>query len=399
MAVQEVEITAEEREKIETEYLKLLKEIESQYRPQKEVTEPPKVTYCMSIYEERMSQVKQCIQRVRSYVDHCIIVVDDSVTEESKKWLRQWGCEIFYRKWDNHFSKQRNAYLEPVKEADWVLVSDPDELHSESLLHDLKKILLEAEKQGISILGINAHDITTELDGSVTETVSDWFKQLLFKYEEGVRYVGCVHETLLPGIHGWRPANLDKRYYYEHIKNMVEIKERGARNVFCGGGGNNVKQRNPMYVEWHKIAERLDITDWPGMRDYLQKGDIDPKLKELFVKHRNDSGWDFENESRDPFLWYSTIHPEEMKGWESTPQPPSKGSPPEVMAYVEKQYLKILCRNADDAGKQAYTKAILEGQIKREELPNILKNSEEYRMKNPNSTIVATKDEGKGMPD
>jgi hypothetical protein len=376
------EPTPEELEKVRKEFARLVEEAERQWTHEyvKEFP-PPKIVYCMTFYEERMPQVKRCIEQVRPYVDRCVLVYDDTVTEESKKWLEQWNCELYYRKWDNHFSKQRNAYLEHVNEGEWVLVSDPDELFCMELLKDLHTICLEAEKRGINILGINAHDITIQLDGTITETVSDWFKQLLFKYEEGVRYVGCVHETLLPGVHGWRPANLDRRYYYEHVKSMVEIKERGARNVFCGGGGNNVKDRNPMYVELHKWADKHGIKEWPALREYIRKGNIDPELLEIIIKHRNDSGWDWENESRDFFLWLKAIHPDLLKDYESTPQPPSKGSPPEVMAYVEEQYLKILGRNADDVGKQAYTKQILEGKIKREDLPKILMGSQEYRTK------------------
>jgi len=383
----EVVISEEERKELYEAFQKHISEIEQQWaeRYGNVSPQPPKIVYCMNFYEERIGQVKECINRVRPYVDRCVLVYDDSVREGSKKWLEEQGCELHYRKWDNHFSKQRNAYLDYVNEGEWVLVSDPDELHSETLLKDLRDILYEAEKKGINILGINAHDITTELDGTVTKTVSDWFKQLLFKFEEGVRYVGVVHETLLPGVHGWRPANLDKRYYYEHIKSMVEIKERGARNVFCGGGGNNVKGKNPMYVELHQWADKHNIKDWAEVRKLVRfhphRWDSWEELRDIIIKHRNDSGWDWENESRDFFLWCKALHPQEFQSLESTPQPPSKGSPPEVMAYVEEQYLKILGRNADDMGKQHYTDSILRAEIKREDLPKILMNSEEYKQK------------------
>jgi len=381
----EVEITEEERKKLHENFGKFVDEIEKSWaRPQTE-PKPPLIVYCMNIYEERMAQVKKCVRRVRAYVDRCVIVVDDTVTDKSKKWLRTWGCEVHYRKWDNHFSKQRNAYLDHVNEGEWVLVSDPDELFSLSFLEDARKILYEADKQGINNLGINAHDITTQLNGSVTNTVSDWFKQLIFKFEEGVRYVGVVHETLLPGLHGWRSANLDKRYYYEHIKSMVEIKERGARNVFCGGGGNNVKDKNPMYVELRQWVDKYNLKDWSEVRQLVRfhphYTDCWKELRDIIVKHRNDSGWDWENESRDFFLWAKALHPQEFASWESMPQPPSKGSPPEVMAYVEEQYLKILGRNADDIGKKHYTDAILRGEITREDLPKILTNSEEHKQK------------------
>lgn len=385
--VEETEITEEEREKIGKDFKELIRAFEKEHmRVKKEVTEAPKIVYCMAIYEERMAQVLNCLNRVRPYVDRCVIVVDDSVTPENVALLAQWSCRPHYRKWDNHFSKQRNEYLAHVNEGEWVLVSDPDELHSQSLMDDLKTVVTEAEKRNINILGINAHDITTELDGTVTENVSNWHKQLLFRFEEGVRYVGVVHETLLPGVHGWRAADLDKRYYYEHIKSMVEIKERGARNVFCGGGGNNVEDKNPMYVELHEWANRYSLKNWPLVRDFIRSYEqgipsVWEELKAIIVRHRNDSGWDWENESRDFFLWCKALFPQEFKEWESTPKPPSKGKPPEVMAYVEDCYKNTLGRHADTAGKEIYTKAILNGKIKREDLPKILKESPEYKMK------------------
>jgi len=362
---------------------------------------PIKIVYAMNFYQERIPQVLTCLKRVLPYIDQAIFVYDQTVDQTQdiaaiETELMDYGLaprtvaniKWVYREWDDHFSKQRNAYLDHVPEGAWVIVSDPDELFSETFLTDMREILLEAEKQGINQLGINSHDITTQLDGTVTTSISDWFKQLIFKFDEGVRYVGCVHETLLPGRFGWRPANLDRRYFYEHIKSMLEIRERGARNVFCGGGGNNVLDKNPMYVEWHKIAERIGITEWPEMRAYIRYGNIDPELKQLFIDHRNDSGWDFQNESRDPFIWYKALFPQEMEGWESTPEPPAEGSPPEVMAYVEEQYKQVLGRHADTAGKENYTDAILRGVIKREELAKYLMCSEEYKQKHPQEAEV-----------
>jgi hypothetical protein len=381
-----VEVSEEEKKEVYQKVVAFQAEVLASWRKSfvNPNAEPVKIVYCMNFYAERVAQVAKCLRRVAPHLDRCVLVHDGTPKPSEIDILYQLSkkkAEFYYREWDDHFSKQRNAYLDHVKEGEWVCVSDPDELFSLSFLQEIREILTQAEKEGVNILGINAHDITTELDGTVTKTVSNWFKQLIFKFEEGVRYVGCVHETLLPGLHGWRSANLDPHYYYEHHKSMLEVKERGARNVFAGGGGNNVVQINPMYTEWHRIADRLGIKTWPQMRSYIRKGNVHLELKHLFIKYRNSSGWDWENESRDPFIWYKALFPEEMNRWDSNPQPPSKGSPPEVMSYVEEQYLKILGRNADDHGKKAYTDAILRGAIKREDLPNVLLSSEEYKQK------------------
>jgi len=387
------EATPEELEKVRQQVLAMRLEILSQARKPFQNPNPKIViVYCMMFYGDRAAQVKKCIKRVAPYVQRCILVHDGTVRQtdmEDIVQLSQQKAEFVYRHWEDHFSKERNAYLEHVNEGEWVLVSDPDELFCLRFLKDVRAILTDAEKLGINILGMNSHDITTELDGRVTKTVSQWYKQLLFKMEEGVRYVNKIHETLLPGLHGWRIENLNpEHYYYSHIKSIVEVKERGARNVFIGGGGLCVQDKNPMYQQWRRWAtihlrELGNVDDWTHMRDYIRKGNIDPDLKQIFINHRNDNGWDYENESRDPFLWYKALFPDEMEEWESTPGPPSKGSPPEVIAYVEEQYLKILERPADTMGKQYYTGAIISGIIEREKLPDLLRASDEYQQKHP----------------
>jgi len=390
-STEEVKVTPEELEKVHQQVFAFRQKILSQARrPYQNPNPKIVIVYCMMFYGERVAQVKKCVKRVAPYVQRCVLVHDGTVEAsdiEELYQLSQKKAEFVYRKWEDHFSKHRNAYLEHVNEGEWVLVSDPDELFSRLLLKDIRAILTDAEKQGINILAINSRDITTELDGTVTKTVSQWYKQLLFKMEEGVRYVNKIHETLLPGLRGWRIENLNPQYYYYvHLKDMLEVKERGARNVFIGGGGLCVLDKNPMYQEWHAwttlhLAELGNVADWNHMRAYIRKGNIHPDLKQIFINHRNDNGWDYENESRDPFIWYKALFSDEIKEWESTPGPPSKGSPPEVMTYVEEQYLKILGRPADIMGKEHYTGAIISGILEREKLPEVLMASDEYREK------------------
>jgi len=238
---------------------------------------------------------------------------------------------------------------------------------------------------------INSHDILIKEDGTKEESVSDFFKNLIFKYDEGVRYEGVgevkeVHEELkLPP--GTKVAALPKKYYYEHVKYWHEVWERAARNVFIAGGGNNVGTRNKAWPKLRQICDELGLDTWPKAREYFRKGNIDPRLKEWLWENRQD-GWDYEHEMMEFGRWYfEYLHPEEAKFPDGRVWKPifelKPGSPQEVMRYVEQQYLEVLGRHADDTGKQAYTRAILEGRIRREDLPEILRRSPEYRMRFP----------------
>jgi hypothetical protein len=394
----QVIVTEEEKRKIHEDVAKLRQDVLAQHMKPYQNPTPEQiiVVYCTTFYDENVRQAAKNLTRIAPHVDRCVLVHDgtpqpsdiDKLYKITSRKAEFFKAEFLYRRWEDHFSKQRNAYLDHIKEGEWVLASDPDEVFNLEFLKKLRVILTEAEKQGLNILGINSTNIITDLDGKVTRTASDQYKQLIFKFEEGVRYVGHINETLLPGIHGWRGTILDPHYYYNHFHTTLEIKEHAARNVFIGGGGTNALTKNPMYTAWREIAENLKVANWPQMRDYIRRGNINPGLKQLFIDHRNDCGWQYEDESRLPFLWYKTLFPQEMTEWESTPNPPSAGSPPEVMAYVEEQYQKILERPADKTGKEAYTDAILRGVINREDLPTHLMNSAEYKQKHQKAKQV-----------
>jgi len=338
-----------------------------------------------------MEQTKECIRRIRPYVDRAVIIVDETVTEESKKWLRDHNCEVYFHPWEDSMVKMRNQYLQKCQHGDWIVVSDPDEWFCEEFCKDLRKIIEDAERNGIGLLLINSHDILIKEDGTKEESVSDFFKNLIFKYEEGVRYEGVgevkeVHEELkLPP--GTKVAALPKRYYYEHVKYWHEVWERAARNVFIAGGGNNVGTRNKAWPKLRQICYELGLDTWPKAREYFRRGNIDPRLKEWLWENRQD-GWDYEHEMMEFGRWYfEYLHPEEAKFPDGRVWKPifelKPGSPQEVMRYVEQCYLEVLGRHADDEGKQAYTRAILEGRIRREDLPEILRRSPEYRMRFP----------------
>jgi hypothetical protein len=82
-------------------------------------------------------------------------------------------------------------------------------------------------------------------------------------------------------------------------------------------------------------------------------------------------------------LWYFAMHPDEL-----TPEilykiknPPKLTPEQEVEYFVIKSYRECLGREPDDAGRRHYVQAILEGRIRREDLPKILMMSDEYRQK------------------
>jgi len=349
---------------------------------------------CIGLYGERVEQALVGIRRLRPYVDRYVVVVDESVTEEQKQLLQSVGCEVYFHPWEDSTVRMRNQYLQKCQHGDWVIVHDADEWFSESFCEMVREIVQEAEKQGVGLLLINSHDTTTRLDGRVDSSKSSFYKNLVFHYVGNVYYEGAGegeeekragwHEVLKmpPGTKGMQ---LPDHFWYEHVKEEHEVWERACRNVWTCGGGNDVREKNPSWKPLREICASIGIKTWPELRGYLRRGKVDLRLKEWFWENRYE-GFDWQHEMMEGGRWYfEYLHPEEAefpdgRVWKAVFEV-EPGSPVEVMRYVEQCYMDVLHRHADQQGKEVYTKAILEGRLKREALPMILQQSPEYQEK------------------
>jgi len=278
------------------------------------------IVFCQGTYGERVDQTMECVRRVRGHVDKIIIIVDQTICENDRNRIRALGAEVQYRRWNDNFPEMRNHYLNLCRTNDWICVSDPDEWYCERLCNDLRALTTECDKRGFTSLFVNSHDIWHNPNGEIRcELKSSFYKKLIFKKLPGTRYngvgrAGNVHEHL--SIPNETHHQIEDKYFYEHHKYDYEVWERAGRNVFIGGGGDNVGSGNPSWRKLRQICESLGIHNWTTMRDYMRKGSIDPRLKRWLV----DNSWDrnnYEHEMMEMGKWYfEYLHPEENNcGW------------------------------------------------------------------------------------
>lgn len=348
---------------------------------------------CIGLYGERVEQALVGIKRLRPYVDRYVVITDESVTESQKQQLQAAGCEVYFHPWLDSTVKMRNQYLQKCQHGDWIVVHDPDEWFSESFCKDLRQVLAEAEKDNIRVLLINSHDTWRRLDGKVETGVSTFYKNLIVHYETDAYYEGVGegedskvgwHEVLRMPL-GSLTARLPDKYWYEHVKEEHEVWERAMRNAFIAGGGNDRRDSNPSWKPLRAICESLGLETWTKLREYLRKGKIAPQLKEWFWENRFE-GFDYDHEEMEGGRWYfEYLHPEEAKFPDGRVWKPVlevlEGSEVEVMRYVEDVYMKVLHRHADQQGKEAYATAIIQGRLKRELLPLVIQQSQEYQQR------------------
>ncbi len=387
--------------------------------------------FCQVTYNEDAENTRICIQNIHPYVDRIVIIEDGTLPVETREWLKKMNCEVYTYPWMDSTSIQRNHYLEKLEDGDWAIVSDPDEQFNYEFCRDIGKLIKEAEDKGCNMLQINVHDVWLKKDGSQEEIPGDFYKNLIFKYHKGVHYEGQIHETLKPASqHPWKVLRLPPTYFYRHIKTEWMIWRNGTRNCFCAGCGDNLMERNPYWVELRAICSAIGIENWKQFNAYLQKGNIDRRLKEWILRYGKLDSETWHSELRDVYHYYfDYLHSEEkpekeevkVTHWHRQPPVIIKGGLSEftmklrelyrrvlgrepsrceieyfwgektnleeleeklknpenipVAVYIAQQYWDILKREVDSNGFQTYLTLINLGKIKRETLPQILKQS------------------------
>ena len=342
------------------------------------------LVHAQATYGERVDQTIKGVKILAGNVDRIVIIADETVTKEQTKTLKDLGCEVYMHPWEEDFPRMRNHYLAKLQDGDWVIVSDPDEWFCDEFAREARTIALDGDKNEINLFLIPAKDINLMPDGSTSEkfpSEKGWAKNLMFKYALGTRYVNVgttnVHEHLELTSKG-RVARLDfNRYWYTHYKEWHEVWERAARNLLIGGGGNNVGETNPSWKSLKEIAGGLGVEKWNDLRDYLRKGNVDEKLK-TWMNNNRTKGFDWDNEEAELWMWYfEYLHPEENTDGLVVIQTDPKLQ--DAMNLVDSAYIEVLGRAADPTGKQIYTKHLLSKKMTREQLIDILKQSDEFK--------------------
>jgi len=346
-------------------------------------------------------------------LDYIIIVTDETVSKEEIEKLKRVYEGLPYEKkpmliikrvkFRDNIPAFRNEYVEVCKElgVDYFIVSDPDEWICEKLFLDIHKWIEWAEKHGFNQLGIRCIekfeaiewmddlDRLKEVPGGYRE--STYYKFLINKIcceEFAYRGVGkskTVHETWGCPKHPRRGAYLPKEYYYVHEKSAYDIWRNASRNVFLGGGGDNVADLNPLWKPLREIASKLGCPDWTSFERYITSGrKLPPELIDWIKKALQMPPTDYGIETRQ-FAKFIIFHhryllndPEIAR---LVREVPKKTPEVEVEEYVRKVYFQILGRHPDRQGLEYWKQQILIGRIRKEDLPMLLASSPEFREK------------------
>lgn len=273
---------------------------------------PSVITYCM-IGGNKLHEIKDYIPIVISYVDK-FVYVDSGSTDGTIEFLKDLSSknnnkiDIIVREWQDKFSYFRNFYLEHLRNQNyngWVLTSDTDEHFPQETLSQLRDIIGDTHN-GIQF---RAYDITiNDNDGTkiVSQSLSNYWKGLMFKFHQNLRYEGEPHESLVGEPINWKQTDL----IYKHVRSQLKVYYRATENFFI----SNSNRYSSKWGEFRILCSKNDMIKFAQFIERCKNGDLPKDVEDWIYDHRNDNSDSGDSEVREMAkLYYEILHPEKNR--------------------------------------------------------------------------------------
>lgn len=164
------------------------------------------ISLCM-IAKDEEDCIAESLNSVKDLADE-MIVVDNGSSDKTKEIAKQCGAHVIENTWQGDFSQARNLSLSKAT-GDWILILDADEVISEKDHGRLRKLIQNKDMEGyIPIVRTYTHE----------RRLNDWYPSddyaeckeypgyiieqplRLFRNKKGYRFIGKVHESIIPSI-------------------------------------------------------------------------------------------------------------------------------------------------------------------------------------------------------
>lgn len=194
-----------------------------------------------------------------------IIVVDTGSTDRTKEIALRYTDKVYDFKWIDDFSAARNYAIEKAT-GDWCFSIDADHV----LLTPVEQIKAEIEKAEAA--GVKTV-LVRSLMGSDDKHVH--YREVLFKNDPEVRWVGAVHESIKPTATFKVDVTRRCGYSGNHAKDpnrnirILENNPITTRSKFYLGRENFERRRYDNAINW--------------MTQYLKEGKWNPEIAEAWL--------------------------------------------------------------------------------------------------------------------
>ncbi len=149
-----------------------------------------KISGCIIARNEELNIVK-CINNLKSVTDE-IIVVDTGSDDKTRQIAEEIGASVYEQKWENDFSKARNAALERAT-GDWIIFLDADEFFNEDSLSLLRPAIQKAHSNP-NIEGMLCNLFNIDLDTG--RFLNSSYVMRIFRNRKHIRYINQIHEEI-----------------------------------------------------------------------------------------------------------------------------------------------------------------------------------------------------------
>lgn len=149
----------------------------------------PGLTVSMIVKNEE-KKLKKCLDSIKDAADE-IVIVDTGSTDDTIKIAEEYKARIFHFGWQNDFSAARN-YALSKSTCSWILYIDADEVLPSSSLQELKTLIGKDEAAGFKCT-------VKSIDSQHGRNNSMQYVRL-FKYTEGIKFQGKVHEQIVHSL-------------------------------------------------------------------------------------------------------------------------------------------------------------------------------------------------------
>lgn len=265
------------------------------------------VALCIMGTRSELPFMIESINTTKEVVDEIHVQTDDFIEKDINELKNiDERVKVHFEKWEDNFSDYKNkCYGHATTE--WVLICDADEIPTVDMSHRLKEIILKSDNgNNFDMVSFDVIDITTVDIKVIYKNRTKGGKALLHWNIPSI-YVGPVHIHIKDGYYPFK--SIHAPVAYKHIKEKDSILEKSARNVWMGGGGDTVEDKNPLWRKLRDISKELGFERWHDFKEYCKKGNIDIRILDIFKEMCNLTWKD--EELHDLLRWYVKLHPEE----------------------------------------------------------------------------------------
>lgn len=179
------------------------------------------------IVRNEAASLRTCLDSARPHVDE-IVVADTGSDDATVAIAQECGARVIPSVWRDDFAAARNRSL-ALASGDWILVLDADERLSGDAGSQLRAVLDAPGDVVAYLLAQRTPTASSAVNGMVRV---EWLPRL-FRNGAGARYVGAVHECILPSLAGkGRVVRTDIAIEHDgYVRSADTVRAKALRNV------------------------------------------------------------------------------------------------------------------------------------------------------------------------